>query len=164
MIIFISGSINSGKSTVAAGLAARLEKSALVEIDRLREFVAWMKIEEAVPISLENAVSVIRNFSKKGLNVVVPYPLSERNYVYVMAGLRDLGENVLVFTLSPKIEKALSDTNERMLDEWERERIRHHYDIGIPFPSFGVVVDNTNQTPEETVDEIFGRIINEPKP
>lgn len=87
MTIFLNGSINAGKSTVAKLLAKELPNVALVEIDSLREMIAWMPIDEAVPINLENAVSVIRNFAKRDLNVIVPYPLSEKNYQYIMNGL-----------------------------------------------------------------------------
>jgi hypothetical protein len=155
MIIFINGSINAGKSTVAEKLAKKFEKPALIEIDNIGAFIDWMDIDDAVPINLENAVSVIRNLSKRGFTCVVPYPLSEKDYKYVMDGLSDLNEDIQVFTLSPKIEKAQSDTADRKIGEWERARIQHHYDIGIPSPSFGVVIDNTNESPDETVERIF---------
>lgn len=155
MIIFINGSINAGKSTVARGLAKKLEKPALVEIDSISEFTGWMSIDEAVPINLENAVSVICNFAKHGFNIIVPYPLSEKNYRYVMNGLQHLNENIFVFTLAPQIKKPLTSTADRSISEWETTRIKHHYDIGIPNPSFGTIIDNTDQTPEETVEAIY---------
>lgn len=158
MIIFINGPINSGKSTVAKILEKKLPDAALVEIDALRDMIRWMPIDRAVPINLENAVSVIKNFSKRGLNVIVPYPLSQKNYEYVMAELKDIGVKIHVFTLSPKIEKALTNRGSRELNDWERERIKHHYDIGIHSPSFGEVVDNSDQKPEETANYIFKKL------
>ena len=62
MIIFINGSINSGKSTVAKLLGKKLGKTAILEIDRFHEFLEWMPIGEIVPINLKNAVSLIKNY------------------------------------------------------------------------------------------------------
>jgi adenylate kinase family enzyme len=154
MIIFINGPINSGKSTVAKLLAERLPKTALIEVDRFHEFIEWMPIGEAVPLNLKNATSVIKNFSEVGLNVVVPYPLSKKNYDWLMRELESLHEKIFVFTLSPPLEVALTDRGERKLTEQERERIKYHYEIGINNPEFGVVIDNSMQTPVETVIEI----------
>jgi adenylate kinase family enzyme len=153
MIIFINGSINAGKSTIAKLLASKIPNTANVEIDSFHEFIYWLEIDKAVPINLENAVLVINNFAKRGYNVVVPYPLSQKNYEYLK---KELCNNELYFfTLSPDIKKAQSNTNDRKLTQWERERIQHHYDIGIPNPDFGKIIDNTGQTPEETVEEII---------
>lgn len=158
MIIFINGSMNSGKSTVARILSRKIPRCALLEIDSLHECIEWMSIKEAVPINLENAVSIIRNFAKRDINVVVPYPLSQRNYDYISDGLKDLDQAVHVFTLSPSLEVALTDRGSRTLTEDERERIRYHYGIGINMPSFGTIIDSTDQSPEETVGIILQSI------
>ncbi len=159
MIIFINGSINAGKSTVAKILLERwLPKSALVEIDALRNMIEWMPIDQAVPINLENAISVIKNFSNRGLDVIVPYPLSQKNYDYVNEKLKNINTRIHFFTLSPKIEKTLINRGTRELDSWEKERIQHHYNIGIHNPSFGEIIDSSDQTPEKTASLIFDKI------
>ncbi len=156
MIIFINGSINAGKSTVAKILTSKIPNTANVEIDSFREFIHWLEIDKAIPINLENAVLVINNFAKHGYNVVITYPLSQKNYEYLKTALT--GSELHFFTLSPDIKKAQSDTNDRVLTQWERDRIKHHYDIGISQPAFGKIIDNTDQTPEETVEEIISLI------
>lgn len=158
MIIFLNGSINAGKSTVAKLIAKELSDTALIEIDALREMISWMPIDQSIPLNLENAVSVITNFAKRNLNVVIPYPLSEKNYDFLMENLKDLNANIRVFTLAPQLDKVLTNRGTRELDDWERERIKHHYAIGIPTPSFGEIVDNSNQTPEETAQYILYRL------
>jgi hypothetical protein len=158
MIILLNGSINSGKSTVAKLLAKELPSSALLEIDTLREMIEWMPIDQAVPINLENAVSVIRNFSKHNIDVIVPYPLSQKNYDYIQSNLSDLNTPILVFTMAPSLEKALTNRGTRELDDWERERIKHHYNIGIPAPKFGEIIDNSDQAPEDTAKYILSKI------
>lgn len=158
MIIFLNGSINAGKSTVARLLAKELSNAALLEIDVLREMITWMPIDKAVPINLKNAVSIIKNFVTEGLNVIVPYPLSEKNYKFLIDGLEGLNTKIFVFTLDPKLEKALTNRGARELDEWEKERVQHHYSIGIHNPSFGEIIDTSNQTPEETLRHILIRL------
>lgn len=158
MIIFLNGSINSGKSTAARLLAKALPNTALVEIDTLREMIDWMPIAESIPLNLKNAVSVIANFVEEGLNVVVPYPLSEKNHDYMMCGLKSLDIQIHVFTLDPGLERALTNRGTRELDEWEKGRIQYHYDVGIHNPSFGKIVDTANQTPEQTSQHILSQL------
>lgn len=158
MIIFLNGSINAGKSTVAKILAERLPNVALVEIDLLRDMIGWMPIEKAVPINWDNAVSIIKNFVKQGLSVIVPYPLSQKNYDYIMPNLKGLSTDIYIFTLAPSIEKVLTNRGSRELDEKEKERIKYHYDIGIPNPVFGEIIDNSDQTPKETADYILSKV------
>ena len=158
MIIFLNGSINAWKSTVAKILAKKIPNTALVEVDTLREMIDWMPIDQAILINLENAVSVIKNFTKKGLNTIVPYPLSQDNYDYVLNELRNVNAKTYFFTLAPKLDKILINRGDRELNNKERERIKHHYSIGINNPSFGIIIDNTDQTPEETVDYILSKL------
>ncbi len=158
MILFINGSINAGKSTVAKLLADKIGKTALLEIDAVRDMVGWMPIDEVIPLNLENAVSLIRNFSKARLNVVVPYPLSQKNYEYITNSLGDLNDKIYFFTLSPRLENAITNRGTRELTDKQRERIKYHYKIGIPNPAFGEVIDNSEQTPEETANIILGKL------
>ncbi len=157
-IIFINGSINSGKSTVGKLIADNLPSCAFIEIDRLREMVDWMSIDQAIPLNLENAVALIRNFAKQDLNVVVPYPLSQANYDYLVRNLEDLGVSIEVYTLAPTLEAALTNRGSRELSEQEKERIRYHYKIGIPNPKFGHIIDNSNLTSVQSTEVIMKMI------
>lgn len=158
MIVFINGSINSGKSTLAKLLADKIGNCAILEIDNLREFIEWMPIEKAIPINLKNAVSLIENFDNNDLNVITPYPLSEKNYEYIKNNLKTKSK-VYFFTLNLDLNEVLKDRGNRKLDDWERERIKHHYEIGINRSSFGEIIDTTNQTPQETLEIILKKII-----
>jgi len=158
MIIFINGSINSGKSTVAKLLSKKISNSALIEIDVFHEMIEWMSIDRAVPLNLENAISVVKNFSNNKINVIVPYPLSQKNYDYMIKSLSDLNEEIHTFTLAPSIEKVLMNRGSRELSEWEKERVKYHYDIGIHKPMFGEIIDNSNITPEQTAEIIISKI------
>lgn len=158
MIIFLNGSINAGKSTVAKILFKNIKNSALIEIDAFHQMIEWMPISDAVPLNLENAVSTISNFIKKGLNVIVPYPLSQKNYEYMVNNLKGMDTQIYFFTLAPKLENVLINRGTRELSDKEIERIKHHYDIGIPNPAFGEIIDNSDQTPQETADYILSKL------
>ncbi len=152
MIIFINGSINSGKSTISKLLQKELGKTAVVEIDSLRAFIEWMPLEQAIPINLQNAASVIENFANQQLNVIVPYPLSKESHDYFLRELKDY--QLIFLTLAPKLDIILNNRGNRELSKWEINRIKHHYQIGIHNPEFGTIIDNSNQTPEETLESI----------
>ncbi len=157
MIIFINGSINSGKSTVSKIIADKLGNTAVIEIDDLRNFIEWMPLDMAIPINLENALALIGVFINKGLNVIIPYPLSKNNYDYFIKNLHDI-DDIKVFTLSPNLETALMNRGSRELDDWEKDRIKYHYEIGINKPDFGVIIDNSNENPEQTVEKILDKL------
>jgi adenylate kinase family enzyme len=158
MIIFINGSLNTGKTTIAKLLGKEIPNSAVVEIDRLHGFIAWMDIKQAVPINLENAVSVIKNFAKRHIHVIVPYPLSNTNYKYIMDKLAKFSQEIRVFTLAPKKKVALSNRGSREIDEWEKSRIHLHYKNNLHKPNFGFVIDNSNDTPEQTLKKILSKL------
>ncbi len=155
MIIWINGSINSGKTTIAKLLGETLEKTAVIEVDELRKFIAHTELQEAIPINLENTLLIAKNFIHHGYTVIIPYPLSENNKKYVEDSLYDSKVELKIFSLSPRLEIALLDRGARKLNDWERDRIKYHYEIGIPELSNSIKIDNSDQKPEETVLEIM---------
>jgi hypothetical protein len=155
MIILLSGSINSGKTTVAKQLVRLLPRTAHVEVDSLREFIGWMPLAESIPLNLENAVAVTQNFIAYGLNVVLSYPLPQDDYDYLMRELEPLGAPIHCVTLNPDLAVALTNRGTRELTEWELRRIPYHYETGINNPPFGIVINNTRLTPEEAAREIL---------
>jgi hypothetical protein len=158
MIIFISGSINSGKSTAAKLLSQKINKPALIEIDILSDFIDWLPIDQKIQINLENAVLLINNFIKQGFNIIVPYPLSRQNYDFLLSQIDASNQKIYAFILNPDLDIILSDRGGRQLNDWESDRIKHHYQQGINNPGFGEVINNSNQSPEETVGVIFNLI------
>jgi adenylate kinase family enzyme len=158
MVIFINGTISSGKSTVAKLLKKKIPNTVILEIDILRNLIDWVPLEEAVPLNLENAVSIIKNFVNREINVVIPYPLSQKNYNYLIDKLKDLNTKIYTFTLNPNPNELIKGERGRKLDNWEIERIKYHTKIGLIKPSFGITIDNTNQSKEETSEILFNLI------
>ena len=155
MIIFINGTISSGKSTIAKLLEKKIPNTVVLEIDVLRNLINWIPLNKAIPLNLENAVSLITNFVKRKLNVIVPYPLSQKNYDYLIKNLKSLDTEILFYTLAPRPEELIKEERGRKLNDWEKERVKYHTKTGLTRPSFGKLIDNTNQTPNETTEVIL---------
>ena len=154
MIIFLSGSINSGKTTIAKLLVKAIPKTAHLEVDNLRAMVDWMPLEESIPLNLKNTLSLTINFLKEEMNVIISYPLSRDEYEFFNKHL-PADVQRFFFTLNPRIDHALSNRGSRELTDWEIERIKHHYTMGVNDPGFGITIDNTMQSPEETLSDIL---------
>jgi hypothetical protein len=148
MIILINGSMNAGKSTVAKLLVQKLPRTAHVE--KLRQFIEWMSIDESIPYNMQNIISLTRNFVTMGnLNVVISYPVSNENFVVISDALNDLKVPIHAFTLSPSLDVAITNRGTRELKEWEIEHIKKTYASNFHQPNYGILIDNSNQTAEE---------------
>ncbi|EKE00070.1 MAG: hypothetical protein ACD_22C00097G0001 [uncultured bacterium] len=159
MIIILNGSKNSGKTTIAKILQNKIPNTAHIEVDNLRDFVGWMDGEAgAYSLSIENAALITKNFVKHGLNVIFTYLLEEDDYNNTIQMLSAIDTKIYFFTLNPDISVVLTNRGNRELSSKEQERIRHHYKIGTNKPSFGQIIDNTNQTAEETANTILEAI------
>jgi hypothetical protein len=158
VIILINGAINTGKTTVARQLAALLPQTAHVEVDALREFVAFLPLAEAIPVILENAAAVTRNLVRRGIHVVLTYPLGLEDYAYLQDQFSDLNTPIHTITLSPPLDTALSDRGSRTLSDHERRRIREQYADNRHQPPFGTTIDNSRQSPTDTAATILRAI------
>lgn len=154
MIIFLSGSINSGKSTIANLLTKEFPRTAHIEVDVIHNMYYWLPLEEAIPLNLKNTLSITLNLLKENMNVIITYPLSKEEYEFFNRHLPDT-EQRFFFTLDPSIEKALKNRGSRELTEWEKERIKFHYSTGLNNPGFGITLDTSMHTPIDTVNEIL---------
>jgi len=157
MIIFLSGSINSGKTTIAGLLKKQFPRSAHIEVDTIHDMYDWMPLEDAIPLNLKNALSLTQNFIEEKIDVIITYPLCRDEYEFFN---RHLPADVqrFFFTLNPRLDHALTNRGSRELTEWEIERIKYHYKTGVNNPGFGITIDNTMQTPEETLSDILYHI------
>ena len=160
-LILISGSINSGKSTTSERLVELLPDTAHVHGDSLRHFVTWLSLEKATPVTLQNLISVSRNFLSASFNVVVDYPFSRADFERVCDELTEFADSVHPFVLSPRLEVAQRRRGERVLSQWEVNRIAYHYSTNLHNPGFGTRIDNSDLTPEETARFILRHITGE---
>lgn len=149
MIVFINGSINSGKSTVGRILAKDLGYE-FVEFDDIRSTIPEPDIDKALPMVFEKGIELLNRLYKSNKSVIVAYPLSLKNFNLLKSKLLVTPK---VITLSPRLEVVLNDRGERKLEEPEKDRIKYHYKIGINNPNFGDIIDNSDISIDETIDK-----------
>ena len=155
MLIVLNGSLNAGKTTTSKMICQLLPQTAHVEVDSLRDFIAWMPLEESIPINLESAVAVTKVFLKHGLNVVFSYPLRAEDHAWM---LRQFDVPIHFVTLRPPLEISQQQRGARLLSEWEVSRIAYHYQTEGANPDLGIVIDNSQLTPEQTARLILERV------
>jgi len=148
MLIFISGSINSGKTTTSKLLAERLGWT-YINVDDLTDKVAGFDIYT----HLDLAIEAINSATVSGKDVVANFVVRKEDYKRIEHEIHE--EKRIFITLSPSLDVALSQRGDRVLTEWEIKRIKAHYVDGIARPEYGYIIDNSSLTPEEVVEKIL---------
>lgn len=152
MLIFISGSINSGKTATSKALAEKLG-AVFLNVDDLNDTIPNFNLATDLDKSMDLAIRTINDYTNDGRDVVANYVVRQEDF--------DRFENEvetqpqIVITLAPSLEVAQSKRGDRELSEWELSRIKHHYDTGIASPKFGHILDNSELAVNETVDRII---------
>jgi hypothetical protein len=155
MLIVLNGSINAGKTTTSKMLCHLLPRTAHVEVDSLRDFIAWMPLEESIRINLESAVAVTKVFLKHGLNVVFSYPLRAEDHIWM---LQQFDVPIHFITLRPPMAISQQQRGARILSAWEVARIAYHYQTEGANPDLGMIIDNSRLTPEQTARLILEHV------
>lgn len=158
MLVFISGSINSGKTTTTKALAERLG-AAFLNVDDLNDTIPNFNLATDLDKSMDVTIQTINNYAEVGKDVIANYVVREKDFLRFANEIKTFPQ--IVVTLAPRLEVAQSNRGERILSEWEVSRIKHHYDVGIASPNFGYIIDNSNLTVDETVDAIVDIISKE---
>lgn len=152
MLVFISGSINSGKTTTSKALAERLD-AAFVNVDDLNDTIPNFNLATDLDRSMDLAIQTINNYASEGKDVVANYVVRPRDFDRFAKEIETHPQ--IVITLAPRLEVAQGKRGDRELSEWEVSRVKHHYDTGIANPDFGHVLDNSDLTIDQTVDHII---------
>ena len=156
LILNINGPINSGKSTVSKILVDMLPNATFIEVDDLMSD----EEEEKLRLSLKQGWKERHKRLNQKLQalkesgeyemVIFAYPIADNTYQDWKA-MEDNKTKFLNVTLAPSLEECLKNRGTRELDDWERNRIKEMYKEGYqnrPYSDF--IINNDNQTPEET--------------
>lgn len=154
MVIFINGSVNSGKSTTSKLLAEKLGAE-WFDVDELSRAIPGFDLEKDIPKAINLTIKKINELTDIKKSVVANYVLRQEDYEQLNCGLKDKDQHY--YTLAPRLEVARSDRG-RGLNEWEFERIKYHYDTGIANPKFGEIIDTSEMTTEEVVNTIATKL------
>lgn len=150
IVICINGSINSGRSTVGRALAARLGVRFIEGDDHDAHELPF---EEMIVAAVERLARVIEAADER---LVVAYPLRDQDFAVLDEAARKRGAELVVVTLAPPLEVALTQRGERVLDDGERERIRKMYAEGYNAREFSALVADGTPTVEGAVGVIAG--------
>jgi broad-specificity NMP kinase len=152
MLIFISGSINSGKTTTSKLLAERLGWAS-INVDDLTDKVDRFDIYTHLDLAMDLAIKFINEATARGEDVVANFVIRKEDYARFEPEIH--AQPLVFITLSPGLKIAQSQRGDRVLTKWEIKRIKAHHDDGIGKPDYGYIIDNSDSTPEETVDKII---------
>ncbi len=152
MLVFISGSINSGKTTTSKALAKKLD-AVFINVDDLNDTIPNFNLATDLDKSMDLAIKTINKHIDSGKNVVANYVLRKRDYDRLFDEIKTKEQYIV--TLAPRLEIAQNKRGERVLTDWEVQRVKHHYDSGIASPDFGYIIDNSDISVDETVTKIL---------
>ena len=156
MLVFISGSINSGKTTTSKVLAEKIGAT-FVNVDDLNDRIPNFNLATDLDKSMDIAIETINSLAQQGKDIVANYVVRQQDFDRFEKEIKTQPQ--VVITLAPRLEVVQMRRGDRELSEWEISRIKYHYDSGIASPKFGHSIDNSDLTVNETVDVIL-RIIN----
>lgn len=158
--IFLLGAQGSGKTTIARILKEKLS-SPHIDFDWLRDFhlnKTWSNTcDSEHEMSLENLLFILRNYKKHGYYNVILGGFRENDIKRVLNELKD--EKYIVITLILTDEETLKqrvltesrDSGFRDFEESIKFNRRLREDLKFPNE---YKIDNTNQSPEETANQI----------
>lgn len=151
MLVFISGSINSGKTTTSKLLAEKLG-AALINVDDLNDTIPNFNLVTDLDKSMDLAIAKINECLAEGKDVVANYVVRQRDFDRFAKEINT--KQQFVITLAPRLEVAQGKRGDRQLSEWEVARVKYHYDTGVASPAFGHIIDNSDISLGETVERI----------
>ena len=160
-IININGPINSGKTTVSKLLHEKLPDCLFIEVDELLSDDEQVKLkltrEQGWAERLKRLDTII--VQEKNLqryeNIIFAYPMTDKTY-HQWKLWEDENTKFINITLAPKLDICLQSRGERKLSAQEKERIKQMYKEGYNRPEFSdLVIDNSTQTPTETLENIL---------
>ena len=164
LILNINGPMNSGKSTVSKILVNMLSNVNFIEVDELVNDEEQKKLGLSLQQGwrerhkrLSQKLQALKE-SREYETVIFAYPIADNTYQDWKA-LEDEQTKFLNITLAPSLEECLKNRGTRELDDWDRNRIREMYEEGYqnrPYSDF--IINNDNQTPQETAEIIKGFI------
>ena len=167
-ICLITGPAGSGKSSVSKALASKFERSAVIEVDKIREIIKSGLVkpfpynDEAdlqLTLSAKNACDIADNLLEKGFSVFIDDVVGRKLLAQYSNSFKE--KNFKAFLLMPSLETLLKRFDQRGNNEELRERtIELHKSFLEKKDELNCqIINSSNQTLEETVDEIYKSIV-----
>lgn len=160
--IFILGTQGAGKTTISRLLKEKLN-SVHIDYDWIRGFhlnKEWKNATDAEEeMSFENLLFLLKNYAKHNYENVIVGGFTEKNIEKVLSELKDYKNIVITLYLSNDEvlkQRVLTESRDSGFRDFE-ESIQFNKKLRdeLHYPNEHKV-NNTNQTPEETTNQIVG--------
>jgi thymidylate kinase len=169
IICLITGPAGAGKTSVSKALSKKLERSVVINVDELRHMIIggyikpWPWNEEVkvqTSLGVKNACMLANNFFESGFNVIIDDVIGKTFFKLYSEFLSN--KPVKIFLLLPTLEALLKRFDQRGVDEELRKRTPElHEKFTKRKDEFNwQVIDSSNQTLEETANQIFNELVN----
>jgi hypothetical protein len=152
-------------------LAQRFERGVHIEADLLYQMVVTGRVlpeepgvmppeaERQLRLRLRNACLLARSFYAAGFSVVIDEIIIGERYDHLKEELTGLPFELVVLTPRPEVVVKERDASRgKRVVLGERWATYLDGELRTTMAGRGVWIDNTDQTPEETVDEVFRRL------
>ncbi len=167
IICLITGPMGSGKSSVSNALAKKFERSAVIEVDKLRGMIKGgfvrpspytEEVDLQLSLSAKNACDMANNFLEKGFNVFIDAVVGRKLLEQYSNFFKD--KNFKAFLLLPSLETVLARFDDRGDYVELRERATElHKIFSEKQDQLNLqTIDSSDQTLEETVEQIYQKI------
>ncbi len=154
--IWISGSINSGKTTIAKLLSEKIENSVNIELDVLSHFANELSIDKKANFIIQDGLDVARNWINRSCFPILNWPLWGDEAEFMLTYAQQVALDPIIINLVPEIDIIKKDRGERHLTDWELNRIDYMYNTGkINEPKYGIKINNGYLAQDETADKII---------
>lgn len=160
-IININGPINSGKTTISKILANKMPKALFIEVDDLlsdeEQERLGLSMQQGWVERTNRLDKIVRNEKKlqRYQTIVFAYPIAKNTYEEWKAW-EDENTQFINITLAPQLDVCLQNRGNRVLEEWEKIRIKEMYEQNYHCPKFAdLIIDNSAQTPEQTLQKVL---------
>jgi len=165
-IIVVTGIQAAGKSTIARLLAQRFERGAHIEADVLQQMIAsggeWVTEpgvigEEAgrqLRLRLHNACLLANSFLDAGFTPVIDDIIIGERFDQLKSGLAGVPLELIVLAPSPDRVASKRDADRGKGVLGEKWALYLDGALRDTIAGVGIWIDSTDQTPEETVEEI----------
>lgn len=160
-LININGPINAGKTTVSKRLVSHLPKSLFIEVDDLlsnaEQDAKGLDFHQGIECRLQRLNHQMRKEIKLRQYdwIVFAYPMSPDNFINWKLWEKPNVE-LIPITLAPEQSICQMNRGSRSLSEWEKQRISEMYLQKFNNPAnTSLVIDNSNQSPQETTEVIL---------